>query len=400
MKKGHVIEGSWICSYCGSTNPGLKRECSGCGRPKGIDTGFELNDSHRKILSESEANEALKGADWYCDFCDTYNKAGDDACAGCGVPKDASKRNYFDIKRQQEDKAKAQTDSGNNPYRQEEVSSRKEDPVDNKKHVHKVLLIVAMIALAVGLSIFGLIKLAQPKPDTLTVTGMEWVYTINIEEQVTVEENGWSLPAGARLLYTREEQRSEERVIDHYEMVTKTETRRVLDHIEKDVVVDYEDLGNGTFQEILEDVEVWVDEEYEVEVEEPVYIWVPVMDTKYYYEIDKWVYKRNVTTHGNDKSPYWGEDALGENERRSGSAEQYSITAYNSKGEEKTYNVSYIYWHMIEVGDTLDVLVDIDGEIYILDENGDVIEYDNSAGYEADDEPRRIAASEYLETAA
>lgn len=376
MKMGRVIEGSWKCSYCGSENPGLQRECKNCGRPKGADVDFDLNGTHRRVLSATEAKEALKGPDWFCECCDTYNKAGDDTCAGCGSPKGMSRKDYFTIKAEREKKV-IQEKAVRQPQKEPEpMHGADGSPKGDGMGRLKVFLIVAASALAFGLSVFGLAKLLAPKPDTITVTGTQWEYAINISKEETVKDSGWELPIGARLLYSQEEQRGEKKVIEHYEPGTETRTRKVLDHIEEDVVVDHISLGNGAFQEVLDDVPVYVEEEYEVEVEIPVYTMEPVMDTRYYYEVDKWVHSRSITTSGTDKQPYWGEYELEAKEREGSRTEKYTVTAYGSEGVEKTYRVDHEYWLMMEPGDVFDVLVHFDGSIDILDSDGNVIPKD------------------------
>lgn len=82
---------------------------------------------------------------------------------------------------------------------------------------------------------------------------------------------------------------------------------------------------------------------------------VDVYQTKYYYYIDRWVYKRSIDTSGTDKNPYFGEITLGYNERKNGTTTSYSIDVINSNGEAKTYSISEENWRKIDKGDTLDV---------------------------------------------
>ena len=90
---------------------------------------------------------------------------------------------------------------------------------------------------------------------------------------------------------------------------------------------------------------------YETETyQEPVYRSEPVYATKYYYEIERWVYSRSVNTSGNDKSPYWGEVRLSSKERESSRADRYWITGIDEKEKEVQITLSYSDWESVEVG--------------------------------------------------
>lgn len=58
-------------------------------------------------------------------------------------------------------------------------------------------------------------------------------------------------------------------ILDHYETVTETKTRSVIDHYEEKS--SYVDLGNGYFEEQTESVPVYTEETYTEDVEKPVY---------------------------------------------------------------------------------------------------------------------------------
>lgn len=72
-----------------------------------------------------------------------------------------------------------------------------------------------------------------PKIKNVTIDDLNWERTIDIEEVVTHNESDWSLPDDARLQYTKSEIQSYKDVLDHYETVTETKTRSVIDHYEE-----------------------------------------------------------------------------------------------------------------------------------------------------------------------
>ena len=209
-----------------------------------------------------------------------------------------------------------------------------------------------LITLFSLIGIAALIFLFIPKPQEITVQGLSWQRSIDIERYQTVEESNWSLPTGARLLYSQEEFSHYEQVFDHYETKTREVSKeRVIGY--EEYVSGYRDLGNGYFEEITSSRPIY-ETYYETETyDEPVYRDEAVYRTKYYYEIDKWLYERSVKTSGKDKNPYWGEVKLSSDERISSKRETYSIIGLNKKGKEKSITLSYEDWNSLKVGETV-----------------------------------------------
>ena len=105
--------------------------------------------------------------------------------------------------------------------------------------LRRMLLILGIFAAI----IFGMMSCLAPKIKNVTIDDLDWERTIDIEEVVTHNKSDWSLPDDARLQYTKSEIQSYKDVLDHYETVTETKTRSVIDHYEEKS--SYVDLGNG-----------------------------------------------------------------------------------------------------------------------------------------------------------
>ncbi len=90
---------------------------------------------------------------------------------------------------------------------------------------------------------------------------------------------------------------------------------------------------------------------YEEETyQEPIYVKEPIYETRYYYEIDKWVHERTVKTNGNDKETYWGNTNLQINERISSKEEYYYVSGLNTKTKKETkFRVSFEDWNSIKI---------------------------------------------------
>lgn len=201
-----------------------------------------------------------------------------------------------------------------------------------------------------------------PETKIVTVDEVYWEYSIDIEEYKTMNESGWSLPSNARLQYTKEELQRYEQVIDHYETVTKTKSRQVIDYYEE-VVVGYKDLGNGYFEEQVEQRPVYKTEYYTVTEQEPVYVSVPIYATKYYYEIDKWIVIDTIETRGTDKKPYYGQKSLTSKQRYGDKSQAYALQCVDEDEKSNTYTINYDDWNVIQAGDKLEIQFGVFGII-------------------------------------
>lgn len=202
-----------------------------------------------------------------------------------------------------------------------------------------------------------------PKIKNVTIDDLNWERTIDIEEVVTHNESDWSLPDDARLQYTKSEIQSYKDVLDHYETVTETKTRSVIDHYEEKS--SYVDLGNGYFEEQTESVPVYTEETYTEDAEKPVYRKEPVYATKYYYEIDKWTVVDTAKSSGNDQNPSWPESKLKDGQRTGAEEEHYFVTATYEKKKGKTetgrYEMDFSQWKELKKGEKIELKIDAAG---------------------------------------
>lgn len=399
----------WDCPACGTKHiEGTTYDCPNCGRQRDDDTRFYLDKGPKQYID----NHVVKGADWHCTYCNALNSAGLTTCENCGSPRSEATDDYFTLKHKKpstdtnpnheklssdnldvprfvneepkddsnENNSTISNASGDEPNYVELKRTSDEDFFEDSK-IKSIIRktsdkigctasnvfdfikdnIFGIILCAVGLlGIFGLIKLLTPTTVIGHVEKTQWEYNVEIEELQTFHENGWSVPSGGRVQYTKQEIRTYEKVLDHYESVRKsrtvedgghyktvTKTRTVEDGY--DVSYSYHENGDGTATEIEHKTpryktETYTDQEwvtdYKTEyyyVQEPVYRDEPVYDTKYYYEIDRWVTARNIPTFGTDKEPYFGEFTLAEKERTGTYSKHYFMTVkYIYKDKEKT----------------------------------------------------------------
>ena len=403
---GRIIEGLWDCSYCGTKGiGGSKRTCTNCGRSRDSDTTFYLPGQKRYVSNET-ARKVSRKPDWLCEYCGQLSPDSAKECISCGALRTSENLDYFQNKAKREaeeaEKRVRETPTHSNSYLYEDMSYEKpttsqkkvEDPWNKKMKENYSFVeeksssskffdslktfnwtpIIAFILIAA--LVVGLVYLFIPKEHQLTVTDIRWERNIDIQEYRTVNESDWYLPDGGRLQYTNREIHHYEDVLDHYETKTRQVPKERYVRTET-VVTGYRDLGNGYFEEITSSRDIY-ETYYETETyQEAVYRSEPVYRTKYYYEIERWVYDRTATSQAADKHPVWPVLNLAENERESSRKETYTVTGKDEEGEEYTFTLSYADWERVHLGQEIEVKLSFGhGELISVDENFVVYEQD------------------------
>lgn len=382
-----IIRGYWDCQYCGRKEiDGLVDECPGCGRKKpentkyymrGAKTGIRYNKSmpaDEDILTDMELETAHisrtecdgNHKDWVCSYCNSLNNWSDKNCQSCGSPKKEADKEYgmkpisktknheTEDYCSQDDDEEHQFESmehERNIYHNEINKHNEQDNFENKllsyASQNKEPIIIASI-IALLCIIFTI--LFFPYTKIVTVTNFAWERNISLEEYKTVKESDWSVPAGGRVYDSRSEIRSYKQVLDHYETKTRQVSERVLDHYETEY--SYSDNGNGTFTEHTSQRPVYRTEYHTETYQDPVYRSEPVYDTKYYYEIERWINtEKEYPSSGKDHNPYWNEAylPLKENFRDTNRYSKYEVFYDNDTEEEKSYDE----WKEMSIGDEL-----------------------------------------------
>ena len=165
--------------------------------------------------------------------------------------------------RQQEEEKKRKKEEQKAP------SQKSESEEPRKSFLKSILLLIGTFA-AIAFVIFGLVSCFSPKVRNVTIDDFEWQSAIDVEEVVTYDENGWTLPDDARLQYTKREIRSHKDVVDHYKTVSETRTRMVMiDHYEGELSDD--PYWSKILEIIIKIFPICKDETYTETFHEPVY---------------------------------------------------------------------------------------------------------------------------------
>lgn len=376
-KTGRVRENTWKCSCCGRVNRGRDRECIGCGRPRGADVEY-MHDGGT-ILEGEEAEKYLKGPDWFCECCDSYNPAYLERCRSCDAPRGASK-DYFQIRREKEEAARQEAENRMPeaiPVREEPVTEpspaleRKHGTIPVKNKLKALFAGLGMAAFIAGI-VWFMAWLMVPDEKSGTVTDLTWRTSVTLEELKTHRDEGWDPPLDARILDTEWKFRDTDRVVDHTETV-KVPVTKYRDVQDPDKVwTTWEDLGNGFDEEVEHREEQWHKEPYTdyEEQEVKVYKDVDVYDYWYTYEYDRWEDIRTESTEGS-KGTEHGPDlhASGDRQRTTDPVRTFRVSIETEEGADD-YSITDGTYGMLNVGDTVTFEVNRLGTIRIMEING------------------------------
>ncbi len=397
MSKGRNVWGYWECPQCKTIIRGDNRNCPNCGSP--IPNGQKyLPPDHPKVreaIGQGRAvdeykeyvpdNEVSFEPNWTCGYCGYQNRHEDKLCKGCGSPRYESEEDYFgnevDISKEEKDwREKVTTPTMHHKTRHKK--SQTAEPIEDvnisassvheemkyskdvqKKSAVEILSKVkgffnlrnTIITLSVFLIAF-LIWLFFPVTKEYTIEGFSWDRSIDVEEFTLCHEDDWSVPQGGRVQYTKSEIHHYDQVLDHYE----TKSREVAEEVFDGYDTSYTDDGNGQFTEVQTPR---YRTEYHTEYyEDPVYRDEPVYYTKYYYDIDRWLYAETLKTSGNNQTPVWPESNLVDavenpeygDQKLGQRTENYYVTMTSKKGTVRTFDYSFEEWSNLRLGDVVE----------------------------------------------
>ena len=394
---GKVYWGYWDCPSCGNKDiSGKLRTCPGCGRPRDDSVTIHAtphdrsNTSREYITDPKEIEHVRHNPDWHCSFCGSMNSAKSNRCPSCGHTREESDRHYFELHPERENRVipldSDDDDSNDGDYHTStstlspalsmptsSTASYDSQPTYRQSYHHhsdvsldidwrQVGLITLVTVLLIAL-VVGAFLIFMPKERYITVADIAWSRSIEVQEYRTVRESDWSVPAGGRIQYTQQEIHHYETVLDHYDTVTKSRQVITGSH---EIVVGYIDYGNGAVEEVTSTVYDYGTEYYTEQ--EPVYRQDPVYQTRYYYDIERWVYDHTITSSAHDKEPYWPTEILKDNQRFNSRSQRYVITAVYDDDKTDDYTMDYEDWRYIEIGQELHVKVHFGDHIELLNQ--------------------------------
>lgn len=361
-----IREGRWDCTTCGTKGVrGSSLKCPNCGSSRPADVKFYLPEDAPEVTDAEQIKHAQAGADWYCEHCGSGNSNARVDCRQCGAPKGSSPAH------EQKTYAPEEVPTYGNIVPDEVLAAQAMQRVAPKpKSKAPMFALVgipfAVICLVLTCVVGGMFMLLRTTDESLTVQGFSWSRTVAIEEIKTVREQDWAVPTGGREVSSRQEIHHYDKVIDRYETKTRQVSERVKDGEEK-YVCGKKDLGNGHFEDKYCTRDKYRTEYRTETYQDPVYKDVPRYQTKYTYDIEKWLVNRTEEAAGEDHNAQWPSYELKSTEREGEKKETYTIRFLNSKGKEYSLDFPFEKWRTYETNQKVTAKVDIFGEVVEVD---------------------------------
>lgn len=186
---------------------------------------------------------------------------------------------------------------------------------------------------------------AKYTPQTVTIDHLSWRATADIQEwTLAVEDSGWEIPEGAVLIKERQEAKAYK--IIGYETKYRTE--------------EYQELVGFILPAWRPRYETRTRTvSYQVPIEKP------ILETKYYYTIDKWMHKKYVLLaegYTNDYSV--PEYKCQDNEQIAEVSYKY-LVHFTFDDEDIAYVVDKDFWETLSIGHQIKVYEDDDYKLHI-----------------------------------
>ncbi|MBI4175385.1 hypothetical protein HY523_02075 [Candidatus Berkelbacteria bacterium] len=337
----------WDCRVCDRKKiPGDIKYCPGCGIavPNSPDI-YYLPDDAVAITEVAAITQAEVGPNWECSYCNAANPGDASCCQGCGAGKDGSRAFHHDRRGTDEAARPAERDPQGRWYLSPPRTDRPVIP--GRRSLALPSAVAALLAVCFGWLLWNLFVTADI---SFRVVGFSWERSVTISELRTHTDEGWTVPAGGRVLRTRSKHHHDEDVVvgervEKYTKSVQVGTEKVR------VGTEMKNLGNGRFEKvgIYEERPVMKDKKFKRTV--PVTSPSPVSQTWYQYETDNWVTVANPRVRGTDHKPGWPVYTLGPNQRAVRPEETYTLHLEPVRGDKAyTYRLDQSQWQAYQEG--------------------------------------------------
>lgn len=367
--------GLWDCPNCGKSKLISEQlHCPSCGKDMPLKSNgypdtrmpdeseisaYEIHSA--EVIGRIERREGV----WECRFCRGVHPDEDNFCDKCGASKAGVAKEVASSATSPSTYTSGAIDYDHEPEVEPSYTSVSEsypsyEPRQGPKlnlpsfSIPQLLVVMAVGLLLVVGGIWGYREFIVRQSLPATIQSVSWSRTMPVEVYTWVNDNNQSgCPTGSRSCTSAREVVGQERYQSgsHQEPIYSSMT-----------VSDGESCTtsqnpNGSYTRSCTPktrTESYISGYRTV----PDYSYRDVYGTVYRFQVQRWVFSRNLTSSGNDWEPYWYSDYTlgrnGEQERLSGNnTESYSIVLVTADGRTHNWNTSNeIEWHAFQNGET------------------------------------------------
>lgn len=358
----------WNCGGCGQANRGDATVCSNCNQPKSADdtvagvytyvSGVEADSetlSEPGAIQDDWVNTVLTAADPLQEIAEGPVAMPARTFAADALPDEGS-----DIKRifSTDDRSHRSTRQGTPSF-----AWLRSFPMPT---LAKAAAAVALAVTVVFTVLFVHGEYVATYSAPLTVQNLTWERQVEVEAYRTLTKEDWSYPSDARVLGSRQAIHHYNQVLDHYEKKPRQVPVRVQSgsHSESYACGSRTvNRGNGYYEQqtiycsrTVPDYTTTYRTEYD---DVPVYRQVPIYQTKYTYEIDRWVTDRFEVARGESTDdgvwPMWPEPKIADAKLRVGNErrERYDVALADASGRQFTQQLDLATWDNLSEGETI-----------------------------------------------
>ncbi|NLF52156.1 MAG: zinc ribbon domain-containing protein [Leptolinea sp.] len=345
------VELEWTCPSCKTRNPGLVKNCQGCGAPQPADVEFQPKADQTLIQDAAKLEKAKKGPDIHCGFCGARNEADAVICSQCGGDiKEGMKRQagkvMGELKTGTETKIKCPHCNAENPANAQICSGcggplqavEKNSATQKKGLSTGCLIVLGIVGLLVVIGIISLISAGMKKTDMVAqLTTAKWERVIQVEEFGPVQKEDWKdeIPYDGVIGYCSEESRG----------YSDSPTSNSVEVCGEPYTVDR---GNGV-------AEVVQDCQYEI------------FDDYCEYTVEEWHTSESLREEGTGTNAMWPAVVLNSQQREGSRSENYELL-FSTNGETYTYETSdYNLFRQAQPGSRWNIIINGFGSIVSLE---------------------------------
>ena len=321
-KKLGYTELQWVCSACGHRNKGTTKTCASCGATMLDDADF-VEGGGKLDTSQEAADRVAAGPDFICPYCGARNRGDAQKCVQCGGDlSDAARRKaggvvgaYDAPSAKPKPPITCPHCGASNPADRENCSqcggALRDEPAPKPRvaassgpppQAPKWPIVLFGVFAVIVVIMIMLTRGGAERP--AVVSGVEWLYTIEMQKLALVEREAW-----------RDDVPAQGQVLSCSDKVRHTYEQPVVGAVEVCGTPYVVDTGTGV-GEVVQDC---------------VY---HLYDDWCRYSIMDWVAAEPVQTQGYDYDPEWPQLPYSTSQREVGRQEGYTVYL---EGDGETY---------------------------------------------------------------